>query len=305
MLLTKAPAKSARAFALLAARARRLPSPEHPLHGRRRLPPPLPENIICFQRRNAAELNRPSQGRALHHRHVLIVPLQGAATVCVDDCTHSLHPGKGLVVLPYQFHHYTRTSNRRILWLFVTFEYAQGVTLEPLRNTTFNVSAAMADELRELLKDQRSLSEGGLPELRLALLLSQLTPPPAPGDATTGAGYAEKVIALKVNNEMQRRRPLAPTIRELASQLGMSQSHLRARFAASCGVSLGRHMRGLRLERACGLLRMSSKRVSEIAEQCGYGSVYSFSRAFHAAYGLSPRAYRNQMADAGAPRAEG
>jgi AraC-like DNA-binding protein len=57
-------------------------------------------------------------------------------------------------------------------------------------------------------------------------------------------------------------------------------------------VSLGRHVRALRLERASGLLRMSPARVTEIAEQCGYPSVYSFSRAFRTAYGCSPRAYR-------------
>ena len=64
------------------------------------------------------------------------------------------------------------------------------------------------------------------------------------------------------------------------------------RFRESCGVSLGRHLRRLRLEKACGLLRMSTNRVSEISEQCGFTSVFSFSRAFHHTYGVSPSDYR-------------
>jgi AraC-like DNA-binding protein len=271
----------------LARTAGRLPSPANPLQGRRRPAPALPENIIFFQRRNTDDLNHPAQGRALHHRHVLIVPLRGEAVVCVDDRELRLSPGAGLVVLPYQFHSYRRSAGRRILWLFVTFEYPEGVMLESLRNTTFAIRPEIVGHLERLLKESQ-----GLPELRLALLLSQLAPAPGCEGGTVAGAGRDKALVAQVNHAIQERRPRMPTIRELAGALGMSASHLRERFRASCGVSLGRHVRALRLERASGLLRMSPARVTEIAEQCGYPSVYSFSRAFRTAYGCSPRAYR-------------
>ncbi|MFH1498642.1 MAG: AraC family transcriptional regulator [Verrucomicrobiota bacterium] len=283
-----------RAFRALAASTRRLESPDSPLHGPRRAAPPLPENIICFQRRAGAELNRPHAGRAMHHRHVLIVPLEGRAVVCADDQELRLSPGKGLVVLPYQYHHY-QAASERLHWLFITFEYPQGLAMEPLRNRVFKVDAALAVELNALLHAQRKLVDEGLPELRLALLLARLTPPPghAPGEVRTGP---RATVRMQADHSAQRRRPAAPTIRELAADLGMSPSHLRARFRTSCGVSLGRHMRERRLERACGLLRLTSARISEIAEQCGFSSLYSFSRAFRNRHGLSPKAYREAQA---------
>ncbi len=281
----------------LARRTRRLPSPASPLEGKRRPAPALPENIICFQRHDTADLNRPAQGRALHHRHVLIVPLRGEAVVCVDDREFTLSPGLGLVILPYQHHSYRQSAGRRILWLFVTFEYAEGITLEPLRHTVFAVTTEMAGQLDLLLQEGR-----GLPELRLALLLSLLAPAPGcEGGAVASAGR-DKVQVSRVNHAIQGRRPKMPTVRELAGDLGMSPSHLRARFRASCGVSLGRHMRTLRLERACGLLRLSPARISEIAEQCGYPSVYSFSRAFRSMYGRAPRTFRLEVAPRGSGR---
>jgi AraC-like DNA-binding protein len=289
MFLTKTPTIKTRAFASLAANTRRLPSPDSPLHGRRRPAPPLPENIIFFQRRSGTELNRPHTGRAMHHRHVLIIPLRGKAVVCADDRELPLAPGKGLVILPYQYHHYAH-ADKKLHWLFITFEYAQGVTMEPLRNAVFNVGSELAGELDALLRAQRNLADEGLPELRLALLLAQLTPPPvrtAPASARAGT-----TLKLQVNHAAQKLRPAAPTIRELAAELGMSQSNLRTRFRTSCGVSLGKHMRELRLERACGLLRMTSARISEIAEQCGFNSLFSFSRTFRVRYGQSPKAYR-------------
>lgn len=292
MFLTKTPKTKPRAFASLAASTRRLPSPNSPLHGRRRPAPPLPENIICFQRRAGGELNRPHTGRAMHHRHVLIIPLRGRAVVCADDRELALAPGKGLVVLPYQYHHYAR-AEKKLHWLFITFEYAQGVALEPLRNVVFPVDAELAGQLDTLLRAQRDVADEGLPELRLALLLARLVP--ARGRAAPSARVqmgAGATLELQVNHSAQKLRPAAPTIRELAADLGMSPSHLRTRFLASCGVSLGRHMRELRLERACGLLRMTPARISEIAEQCGFNSLFSFSRAFRVRHGMSPKAYR-------------
>jgi AraC-like DNA-binding protein len=115
------------------------------------------------------------------------------------------------------------------------------------------------------------------------VLLAELTPPPAPT-----AGGASSTLGPQINLALQRHRPTTPTISQLAGELGMSPSHLRTRFLASCGVSLGKHMRELRLERARGLLRMSPARISEVAEQCGFSSLYSFSRAFSARYGISP-----------------
>jgi AraC family transcriptional regulator of arabinose operon len=37
--------------------------------------------------------------------------------------------------------------------------------------------------------------------------------------------------------------------------------------------------------------------VGEIANRCGYTSIYGFSRAFKRAYGLSPRAYRQHATE--------
>lgn len=295
MFLTKTTNDMGRAFRSLATSTRRLDSPDSPLHGDRRPPPPLPENIICFQRRSGSELNRPHAGRAMHHRHVLIVPLAGKAVVCADDHELRLSPGSGLVILPYQYHHYV-DATRRLHWLFITFEYAQGLAMEPLRNMVFKVDASLATELNALLHAQRNLADQGLPELRLALLLSRLTPPPGRANETIKVG-PRATLQMQVNHASQKRRPVAPTIRELAGDLGMSQSHLRASFRKSCGVSLGRHMRERRLERACGLLRMTPARISEIAEQCGFGSLFSFSRAFKQCHGMSPSEYRASPAE--------
>ena len=267
-----------------------LPSPLRPLHGRRATPLPLPDNIICFRRVCAADLNHPQRGRALHHRFVLIMALATGVTVYVDDRAIRLHAGEGLLVFPFQFHDYMDPERQALNWLFVTFELTDASELLPLRLRPFVITPALRQLAEELVTAYLSPGEADLTTLLLALLLARARqaepvrrrhhlPPGAPG------------LIPQVNQlALRKDEPLG--VKEIARALGISVSHLRARFRASCGVSIGRHLRRLRLERACGLLRLSQRRVSEVAEACGFSSIYSFSRAFHAAYGVSPMAYR-------------
>ena len=267
-----------------------LPSPARPLQGRQARPLSLPENIICFRRGRAADLNHPERGRALHHRFVLILALATDVTVCVDDRTLRLHADEGLLVLPFQFHHYVDPGRPELDWLFVTFEQTEAEALQSLRFRPFALSPAIRRLAGELVTAYLSPGEVDAAPLLLALLLARIRQSgPARRRAYSPAGGLGLVPRV---NQLALRKGELVGAKEIARRLGISVSHLRSRFRASCGVSLGRHLRRLRLEKACGLLRLSQNRVTEIAELCGFASIYSFSRTFRAAYGVSPLAYR-------------
>jgi AraC-like DNA-binding protein len=270
----------------------RLPHPPHPLMGRRPGSVSLPDNIVCFQRRAASELNRPRRGRALHHRCVLILALRTGATVCVDDRVVRLGAGEGLIVLPFQFHHYLSPESEEMLWLFVTFDLADPGTLDALRFKPFPLTPpvrAVATDLVAAYQDEGR--ESDLPALLLGVLLARVRRL-ARSSRRTQEPDASPGMVMRVN-QLAMKPGERPSVNEIARALGISPSHLRARFRASCGISIGRHLRRLRLEKACGLLRLTPDRVSEIAEQCGFNSIYHFSRAFRTAYGVSPMEYRH------------
>src|SRR5580693_7301469 len=108
-----------------------LPSPLRPLHGKRVAPLALPDNIVCFCRRSATDLNRPQRGRALHHRFVLILALETAVTVAVDDRAIRLNSNEGLLVLPFQFHDYIQPAREDLRWIFITFDMINVAPLQP------------------------------------------------------------------------------------------------------------------------------------------------------------------------------
>ncbi len=292
---------SLRSTRTLEALAAALPHPPHQLLGRRPGPLVLPDNIVCFQRRSAAELNRPKRGRALHHRFVLIIALRATVSVCVDDRVIRLGAGEGLLLFPFQFHHYIDAGQKNLLWIFITFDLAEAEALKALHYRPFVFTPAVRVLVTELIaayEREGRLSE--LPALLLALLLVRLRREKV-APRRKPVPFASPGMVMQVNQlAHQSHQPLG--IKEIARALGISASHLRARFRASCGVSIGRHLRRLRLERASGLLRLTPDRVSEVAEQCGFNSIYSFSRAFRVTFGLSPVAYRQSIALGRGPR---
>jgi AraC-like DNA-binding protein len=268
--------------------AQLLPSPLRQLHGQQAPALTLPDNIVCFCRRAATELNFPQRGRALHHRYVLILAIKTAVTVCVDDRAVRLNQGEGLLVLPFQFHDYVEPEDENLIWLFVTFELTDSA-LESLRFRPFTISPMVHQAASDLVRAYLPPGNANLTVILLALLLQRIKEA-EPIRRRLAAVSAPRLV-IQVNQLTQSKDEM-PTVKEIAAALSICTSHLRARFRASCGVSLGRHLRRLRMEKACGLLRLSPSRVSEIGEQCGFKSIYSFSRAFSRVYGVSPLAYR-------------
>jgi AraC-like DNA-binding protein len=80
---------------------------------------------------------------------------------------------------------------------------------------------------------------------------------------------------------------------ELAEVSGMSRSLFAERFTQAFDRPPMDMLRHLRLHRAADLLRSTSLPVQVIASTVGYTSRSYFSRAFRAAYGSDPKAFRS------------
>lgn len=92
--------------------------------------------------------------------------------------------------------------------------------------------------------------------------------------------------------EMERAPDEEITVEALAARYGASPDRLERSFRAELGETPGRYLRKLRLRRARDLLVHSRMPVREVALSCGYSDPSAFSRAFRAAFGLSPAELR-------------
>jgi AraC-like DNA-binding protein/quercetin dioxygenase-like cupin family protein len=82
------------------------------------------------------------------------------------------------------------------------------------------------------------------------------------------------------------------TLVDLADAAGVSPKHLCKLFDRALGHAPMQTYNLLRMQLALSLLGWSNLTVKQIADRCGYGSAFYFSRYFTATYGQSPRAVR-------------
>jgi AraC-like DNA-binding protein/mannose-6-phosphate isomerase-like protein (cupin superfamily) len=82
------------------------------------------------------------------------------------------------------------------------------------------------------------------------------------------------------------------TLGSTARRFGLSESHLSRTFKSATHFGFVEYVNSLRITKSCRFLSDTKKPVTEIAFECGFGSVTQFGRCFRELTGKSPREYR-------------
>ena len=251
-----------------------------------------PRNVVLFHRATGRELVEGARQSSQHHRFVLLSNLGTDGSVGLDGAWLRLRRHEALLVFPYQLHTYAALAGMALSWAFLTFELADPRPWSGLRGTVVPFPPGFEAALEEAAGEW---NRAAARSLRLPYLAGDLLArmrSAIPRRRTMAAVSRPKPWLTRVHNALP---PSGPgwSLGEIASRLGVSEPHLRAKFRRETGLSLGHYLRQIRLHRAAGLLHGADRpRIAEVALACGYDSPYSFSRSFRRAMGCPPRAYR-------------
>ena len=80
----------------------------------------------------------------------------------------------------------------------------------------------------------------------------------------------------------------------IAKHAHISEVYLRKLFGAKYHISPKQYILDIRIQKAKQLLSNSLHSISAISEQCGFSSVYTFSRCFKEKTGISPTEYAKE-----------
>ncbi len=280
-------------------RLRALKSPASYLAGREVGAPLQPRDILLFLRTSRKELALGPSIRSQHHRYVLITAVRGSGVMGINTRMHHVREGQSILVLPFQAHWYESHSSADIRWFFVTFEHEKDPRLEALRDRGGVDGGEEAWEAaRDVLRYWQTPAETDLLGPRFGVwlhLLAQRARLRRRSSHRLAAPSPDGEWMIEINRYILENRQLPISVAQLARQLHISASLLRSKFHRLAGYPVGRHIRMLKLQHACELLHDTRLRINEVAERCGYDSLFSFSRAFHNAYRTSPSRYRKKL----------
>ena len=106
-----------------------------------------------------------------------------------------------------------------------------------------------------------------------------------------GQGEAEDGV-LRIAQELRNNPQINPSVAEMARRAGCSPSHFLAKFSARWGMPPRAYLNHQRVQRACWMLEATDQKLESIAQECGLGGAFYFSRVFSKAMGMPPSAYR-------------
>ncbi len=281
----------------LMAMVEQIPDPAYYLAGLPKPELPLPENIVLF-RRHPDKLKHAPMSHAA--QHVLIINLRGPGDIILNERRLRLVPGAAALVFAGQSHSYANLQPP-LTWLFISFKIAAPDCFATLRDSTAKLSPMAWHYIHQLVADYNS-SVRAMPIVasrivfNLSLLLMELA-------ESSPRRIASKIILEQVaQNRIRKiqqyvlahiREPVH--IADLARQVNMSASGLRFFARKTMRHGLGHYIRHTRLACACELMNATDLTLTQIGEQCGFGSIYAFSRAFKQQLRVAPSRYRARL----------
>jgi AraC family transcriptional regulator of arabinose operon len=205
-------------------------------------------------------------------------------TYLLDEYPVEIQFGDVLIIPPGQIR-FLLPDSKSFARLFITFEVSGKQSYIPT-NYLGKFSSSSQNILLNILQNYET-DRVEFCSFELVRFLYSLENTSLPVDMPKLSSIAAKAMSL-INRYLDE--PANNVV--LARKLNISESHLRMVFRKEVGMSISSYITLQRLNMARHLLVNSSLTIAEIAEKCGFQSIYAFSSFFRKKTALPPLRYR-------------
>lgn len=264
----------------------------------------LPRDILLMRR---SPQRQPTTKPIIHpDQYMLVLTMRGAGTAVINQIAFRLRARQAFLVFPRQFHHFTGLAGHDFLWFFCSFRLACNREIIRLRDTPTPIRKNLFPLIHALTADYcspqrlqpRVLGRITVNLWTLLLELAAAAPASSLVENQTVHPLRDMLFLEKIQNYLVSHLHEQITATQAAKHMGMSRRSLYQQFQDIMGLGLAEYIHRLRIQRAGSLMQTTDLTISQIADQTGYHSVFSFSRAFKRAMRFSPTAYRKIRAPA-------
>jgi AraC-type DNA-binding domain-containing proteins len=252
----------------------------------------------------------PPAHRAREHRHAfheLALVVEGTCHWRLGRRRLELGQGDILLLPPQRLHREEVPSGRSARLLWIGFDlHDSAAFLAPLLERPWAAGPWAADIealagmlYREHQHPELPGSAERVDGLLRALLVTLHRIAAGAGELPSDGRHGAALRAAA--HTLQRNLVQPPSVAELARMHGLTPGHFSTLFAAVHQIAPRAFLQRARIREACRRLAARTETVKEIAAACGFAGAPHFCRAFKAATGLTPRAWRNRAASAAEP----
>ena len=258
---------------------------------------PYLENRVNRGRLQISGAPRGAFPEHLHTDVEMVYVFEGQMTMMVDGAPRHLDPGDLCICFPGIAHGYVERKDARVVMLIfppeISPDFPALLSKSQPKDPVLRKGDLPADIpfCMEQLKiesaemgDERVLR--GYIQVILSRALPQLTLTDRDPDMANVVYEIMKYLSIHCVEPV--------SLDDLSRALGVSKSYLSHTFSQRIGMNFRTYVNTLRADRACLLLRNSTRTITDIAYECGFETQRTFNRVFAAQYGVSPSDYRKK-----------
>lgn len=253
----------------------------------------FPTDVLLFSRTSRKGLDSSYTHR--HSRFNLIIAIEGDCTLLLDYELMNLQAGNALLIHPWQVFNFVYDEDKALKWIIWGFD-CPSLATEYCRGEVKISSSFYNTICTHIINRYNNEGSGQWIVVFLAVLLGEMSFLPSQKESSLMNLSTESELVIEVQRYIFDNMSKKIVIPDIASHCAYSPSRLRALFKDNTDISLGSYIIQVRLNTAARMLAQTPLPVGEIAEKCGFASLYSFSRLFRKKMDETPSSYRRRYA---------
>ena len=230
----------------------------------------------------------------LHKELEVVYVREGKAIAYADKNSYVLNEGDMFIAFPNQVHYYRTVNEGGFMVLIfspdIIFGYSSEISQSiPDKNY---VSSDEMGELKELFDkihiadgEYKNLSISGYINVMMSLLLPKFTLKTISAEKNSTFYNIIDFCTRNFREDI--------TLDIIAEKLHLNKYYISHLINKRLKQNFNEYINNLRIAEACNLLRESDKKIADISEDVGFGTIRSFNRAFKLSIGVSPAEYRS------------
>ncbi len=229
----------------------------------------------------------------MHKEIELIYIIDGGCTARIDQKSFNTKSGDLIISFPNQIHFYENSPQGEYLLIIVNPDFVYGLTDIMKDNIPkSNILKFSADDdsftlFKKVLNysgEYKKTMLSGCITQALCILTSELSLKARSKSDNSTLQSILKYCSLNFTSEI--------TLDSVSENLHLNKYHISHLFNEKLCTSFNSYINLLRVSKACDILQETDKKIADISEEVGFGSIRSFNRAFMQIMDTSPIKYR-------------
>ncbi len=243
-----------------------------------------------YTKEEYTDINCPAHS---HFSIEIIIVIDGELMVEINNTKYTLNEKEIILIMPFELHKFITPKHSNTVVLSITPHVFPEYKSKFENKTPKNPKVRITDsELDCILQHIKLIDNNNIIDIKCVFYMlfsafinnCEFVNAPMPSEV-----FRKAIIYINTHTSTNI------TLKELAKELHVSYVYLSRVFNKNTTSGFSEFLNSFRLDNSIRLLKNTNKSISEIAYECGFGSIRNFNRVFKNEIFCTPKEFRDNV----------